>query len=32
MFGLNLVSLLVGLILGWLVLPMLLGAVAKKKA
>lgn len=32
MFGLDLMSLIVGLILGWLIVPMLLGAIAKKKA
>lgn len=31
MFGLDLMSVVVGLILGWLVIPMVLGAVAKKK-
>jgi hypothetical protein len=31
MFGLSLMSVLVGIILGWLVLPMLLGMVASKK-
>lgn len=32
MFGLDLLSVTVGLILGWLIVPMLLGAIAKKKA
>jgi len=31
MFGLDLMSVVIGLILGWLVIPMVLGAVAKKK-
>lgn len=31
MFGLNLLSVFVGIVLGWLVLPMLLGVVASKK-
>jgi hypothetical protein len=31
MFGLSMISVLVGIILGWLVLPMLLGMLASKK-
>ena len=32
MFGLDLMSVIIGLILGWLIVPMVLGAIAKKKA
>lgn len=32
MFGLDPISLLIGLILGWLIVPMVMGVIAKKRA
>lgn len=32
MFGLDLISFIVGVLFGWLLIPMLLGVIAKKKA
>ena len=32
MFGLDLISVIVGILIGWLLIPMALGFIAKKKA